>query len=73
MDEKEMLQLILSELRVVQQDVKELKSSVENGFKQTREEIVTAIEAVGDKIDEIESATVSNSYRLSILDGKRKA
>lgn len=66
-----------ADITTIKQDIKALDHKLEEGFRNTRSELVDAIEAVGQKVERLESTvkdvetvTARNTFELQLIRGR---
>lgn len=66
-----------ADITTIKQDIKALDHKLEEGFRNTRSELVDAIEAVGQKVERLESTvkdvetvTARNTFELQLIKAK---
>ena len=65
------------DIQCLDEKVNALSDRLEAGFKETRSELVEAVEAVGNKVDalersikDVETVTARNTFELQLIKGK---
>ena len=69
--------IMQDDITTIKQDIKALDHNLEEGFRSTRSELVDAIEAVGQKVERLESTvkdvetvTARNTFELQLIRGR---
>lgn len=73
MTDHELLLKILEKVEGIEKDVKALDAKVDRRFDDITKTVGEAVDVIVEKIDQIETVTARNCYRLEILDSKQKA